>query len=78
MLIDRDQHCKLCGEESQRKLTVHHQFGHSKDRKRDPRRNSPQYMTILCVRCHTLYNWAMANYDRRHDKYPHWDEEDTA
>lgn len=68
LLQARDGHCQLCAENNLRKLTIHHQFGHTPERKRDPRRSRPEYMTILCVRCHSLYNWAMANFDRRNDR----------
>lgn len=67
LLEERDRHCQLCGTTQQ--LTIHHQFGHTAERLRDPRRNQPEFMTILCARCHELYNWAVANFDRRHERY---------
>ena len=46
-------------------LTVHHQLGHNRVPKGDPKREKIEYLTVICKRCHELYNWAMANYGRR-------------
>lgn len=66
-LIEDRQHCQMCGCSDHKDLTVHHQLGHTAERKRDPRRERSEYLTLLCERCHQIYNWGMAMFDRRHE-----------
>jgi len=62
-ILKQQKHCQMCG--TTNGLTIHHQLGHNRVPKHDPRREKIEYLTVICRRCHELYNWAMANFGRR-------------
>lgn len=50
-LIERDEVCRICGEDDINELTRHHIFP-----KKDKRRDKTKYHTLLCRTCHDFIN----------------------